>query len=210
MDVHGIFEMLDSDPFSSERLLKRLLVEPYRARQPGAHARMRALLSSLVLRREASDPVVLADVAIPAPVWETPQLQMSGAEAVRYHAAYQNVFRVADKELEAMHGAEAIAEKLLRGKAASEADSRLRAANAALAAAVAAANEQAPALSGPVDGRKLVAAYLAVPVFVRLYHDSDATHVRNEADAPDAAQQKVRCFAQNRTPVRLTPCPAGD
>jgi hypothetical protein len=113
-DLHGLFEILDSDPWASQRALTSLMVEPYEEREPGSYGRMHALLRSVMLRREADHPDVVAATHLARPVWITPALRLSPPEAARYQAAYQAVFRRADRELEQLHAKELNAERQLR------------------------------------------------------------------------------------------------
>ena len=113
-DLHGLFEILDSDPFASQRALTALMVQPYEDREPGSYGRMHALLRSVMLRREADHPDVVAATHLARPVWITPPLRLSPSEAARYEAAYQAVFRRADRELEQLHTRELNAERQLR------------------------------------------------------------------------------------------------
>ena len=87
MDLHGLLEMLDSDPFANQMCLKRLIVDPYRHREPGAHARVRALLRQICLRREADAPEVIEATKLAQPTWVQPPLCLSAAEALRYQRA---------------------------------------------------------------------------------------------------------------------------
>ena len=184
--------MLDSDPFANETCLKRLVVDPYRHREPGAHARVRALLRQICLRREADAPEVREATNLAKPTWVQPKLCLSAAEALRYQRAYRAVYRAADSELKALHERELAAESRLRGWAVREARNRVRSsATAAAAARIQAAQELAATMGFSVeDGKSLVADYCAMRVHTRMYDDRQQYHhQRVDEDAPSAAER---------------------
>ena len=119
-DLHGLFEILDSDPWASQRALSSVMVQPYLEREPGSYGRMHALLRSVMLRREGDHPDVVAATQLARPVWVTPVMRLSPPEAARYQEAYQAVFRRADRELAQLHARELRAEQQLRDEAASQ------------------------------------------------------------------------------------------
>ena len=131
-DLHGLFEILDSDPYASEPALNAFIVEPYLKREPGSYGRMHALLRSVMLRREADHPHVVAATSLARPVWISPVLRLSPPEAARYQAAYQMVFRRADAELARLHARELQAENQLRGGLTSTTATEVREAQKAL------------------------------------------------------------------------------
>jgi SNF2 family DNA or RNA helicase len=82
-DLHGLFEILDHDPFADATVLAKLLTKPYKHRERGAYHRLRSLLRQILLRREHDDPDVAAATQLAPPVIEAPQLRLSAAEALR-------------------------------------------------------------------------------------------------------------------------------